>query len=89
MKKGLLVVAGVFSLFAFVAQSTFAAWDKPCDKRKFLKLIGATFVKKLGSSRSVQRSVIYGTSRSIRLLAINLTLIFRNAGRARKLCIVA
>ena len=32
MKKGLLIVAGVFSLFTLVAQSTFAAWDKPCDK---------------------------------------------------------
>ena len=37
MKKGLLVVVGVFSLFALVAQSTFAAWDKPCDKKKVLE----------------------------------------------------
>ena len=37
MKKGILAVVGVISMVVLTTQSVFAAWDKPCDKRKILE----------------------------------------------------
>jgi hypothetical protein len=36
VKKGILI-AGIISMFVFITQSGFAAWDKPCDKRQILE----------------------------------------------------
>ena len=53
MKKSIFGVVGIFSVFALLAQSVFAAWDKPCDKRQILKLTGAMHVKMLESLPNV------------------------------------
>ena len=37
MKRSILLAAGIFSIFISGAQSVFAAWDKPCDKRQILE----------------------------------------------------
>jgi len=34
MKKGILIILGIVGLLFTTAHLTYAAWDKPCDKRK-------------------------------------------------------